>query len=467
MFKLSQVSVVYRNGFGIRVGEDWLGLGKQWTGGTSYYGLRPRNVLGYVAISARDNPHLIETTSREGFQVTPHYDNFIRLLQEFVQFAGGFQEHLRRGSLAFLKEHRDRGAGVEPGDEHARITRRIDDVAEKLSFEKSKVQRHAGSLRRAAAEASGTLYGVRSKLGLASVENAPVSSALERLEGELTVVSAAAADAEKMLDEVSAALDHASELKSLREVLDRRWETLNDEVSALYESISLGLTAEALSHEIHNIADRLARRSAALLREVERGARKPSMVAYIEHVRSSVAAMRKQISHLTPSLRYLRERRERIEILPWATELAAFYNEKLRAKNIEVGVVQSRTTEFAIKMNKGKLTQVFDNLVLNSEYWLSEAISAGAIREGKISICVEAPVVRFMDNGRGVEESVEESLFQPFITTKRSGEGRGLGLFVARQLLDSESCGILLLPDRNDQGQRHVFEIDLSGAVSS
>ena len=33
---------VYRDGFGIRVGNDWLGLGKQWTGGRSYYGLRPR-----------------------------------------------------------------------------------------------------------------------------------------------------------------------------------------------------------------------------------------------------------------------------------------------------------------------------------------------------------------------------------------------------------------------------------------
>ena len=457
---------VYRNGFGIRVGEDWLGLGKQWTGGTSYYGLRPRNVLGYVAISARDNPHLVETTSREGFQVTPHYDNFVGLLDEFVHFAGAFQEHLRRGALAFLNEHRDRSVGVEPGEEHSAITRRIDDVAAKLSKEKRKVQRHEGSLRRAAAVTSATLHAVRTELGLTLVEDESVSSALERLEGEINLVSDAAADADKMLDEVSAARDHASELKSLTEVLDRRWEALNDEVSAFYESISLGLTAEALSHEIHNIADRLARRSAALLREVNNGARKASIVAYIEHVRSSVAAMRKQISHLTPSLRYLRERRERIEILPWAKDLASFYNEKLRTKNIGVVVVQSRASGFAIKMNKGKLTQVFDNLVLNAEYWLSEAIRTGAVNEGKIRICVDAPLVQFMDNGRGIDESVEESLFQPFITTKRRGEGRGLGLFVARQLLDSESCEIILLPNRNARGRRYIFELDLSGAVS-
>ena len=294
-----------------------------------------------------------------------------------------------------------------------------------------------------------------------------MSTALESLEAGLMEVSATAENEEKVLTEVSAALDQASELKSLREVLDRRWETLHDEVSALYESISLGITAEALAHEIHNIADRLARKSSKLLREMNSGARKASMVAYIEHVRSSVTAMRKQLTHLTPSLRYLREQRERIEVIAWAKELATFYNEKIGAKEIEVVVGQDRAIGFAVNMNKGKLTQVFDNLVLNAEYWLSEAIRDGSVKNGKVTIVVDAPVVRVMDNGRGVEERVEESIFEPFVTTKRSGEGRGLGLFVARQLLDSESCEIVLLPDRNARGRRYVFEIDLSGAVSA
>jgi len=459
---------VYRDGFGIRVGEDWLGLGKQWTRGTSYYGLRPANVLGYVAISARDNPDLVETTSREGFQVTPHYENFFDLLSEFVRFAGNTQEFLRRGVTQFLNQHRDRDADVEPDDAHSKITQRIDDVAGSLSSEKSNVQRHAGTLQSAAAKASKTLGEVRDELDEAIIEDDAVADALRRLEEVLEEVSTAAANAEKMLENVSSALNRASELKSLRKVLDRRWETLHGEVSALYESISLGLTAEALSHEIHNVADGLARRSAALLREVKKGGvRKASVVTYIEHVRSSVVAMRKQLAHLTPSLRYLRERRERIDVLAFATELAEFYNEKLNAKKIEVKVEQSSSSAFAVYLNKGKLTQVFDNLVLNSDYWLGEAIRAGLlVKRGLITFMVEEPVVRVIDNGRGVEESVEESIFEPFVTTKRGGEGRGLGLFVVRQLLDSESCGILLLPDRNALGRRYIFELDFSGAVS-
>ena len=455
---------VYRDGFGIRVGEDWLGLGKQQTEAKSYYGLRPGNVLGFIAISARDNPDLEETTSREGFQVTPHYENFFLLLTEFIRFTRDAQTYFRRGVLSFLNEQRDRQVGVTPEEPHSAVTQRIDNIAEKLVLEKTKVQQRTGSLTKAAAGAVQMLGAVRNELDQRIGTGTPESSALESLEAELSVVSNEVMREEKLLDEVSSALDEATDLKAMKEVLDRRWEALNEQLSAMYESISLGLTAEALSHEIHNIADRLARKSSVLVREMEGQARRVLMIAFIEEVRSSVAAMRKQLAHLTPSLRYLRERRERIDTVSFFKEFGGFYEERLAQNAIKLDV-QTQSNGFAVYMNKGKLTQVFDNLVLNAEYWLKEAIRAGLVETGEIKIAVAEPYVRVADNGAGVDESVEDSLFEPFVTMKRTGEGRGLGLFVCRQLLDSESCDLVLLADRNERGRRYVFELDLSGAT--
>ena len=426
---------VYRDGFGIRVGGDWLGLGKQWTGGRSYYGLRPANVLGYVAIGARENAVLAETTSREGFQVTPHYQNFVDLLSEFVRFAGDAQGYLRRGVLQFLNENRDREVGVEPEDPHSKITHRIDGIADTLASERSRVQSHAASLRTVATRASESLKQVQETVDRASTGR-PFPGIPKDLEEQLELASVEAAKAEKVLNEVTVILEGASELKAMRKVLDRRWEMLKDEVSALYQSVSLGLTAEVLAHEINNIADGLARRSSALLRQLNRGIRKKTIVTYIEHVRSSIAAMRKQLGHLTPSLRYMRERRERIELFRWAQEFATFHNDTLDRDGIQVLVSGGDTDGFVVTMNKGKLTQIFDNLIHNAAYWVREAIRAGLLERGEITIAVDPPVVQVADNGRGVEESVEESLFDPFVTTKRLG--RGLGLFVVHQLLDSE-----------------------------
>lgn len=456
---------VYRDGFGIRVGEDWLGLGKQQTEAPSYYGLRPGNVLGFVAISARDNPDLVETTSREGFQVSPHYENFFALLTEFVKFAGNAQAFLRRGVLNFLNEHQDREAGVEPGEQHSAVTRRMDDIAVKLSSKRHKLRKRAGSLTKVVGGVAEKLTAVRSELDSRLAAGDPATGVLEGLEQEISVASNEVAREEKLLQEVSDTLEQASELRPMKEILDRRWETVNEQASSFYESISLGLTAEALSHEIHHIANRLARRSSTLLREIreERG-RRAAVVAFIEEVRSSVAAMRKQLAHLTPSLRYLREQRERIDVAVFVGELADFYEARLEGNGIRM-VVGVRSEGFSVRMNRGKLTQVFDNLVLNAEYWLKEAIRAEHVGAGEITVEVGAPFVRVADNGRGVDESVEESLFEPFVTTKRRAEGRGLGLFVCRQLLDSESCELVLLPNRNERGRRYAFELDLSGAV--
>lgn len=455
---------VYRDGFGIRVGEDWLGLGKQQTEATSYYGLRPGNVLGFVAISARDNPDLKETTSREGFLVTPHYENFFALLTEFIRFAGDAQNYFRRGVLSFLNAHRDRQAGVTPEEPHSVVTQRIDRIAGKLSLEKNKVQQRTGSLTKATEGAAKVLGAVRNELDKRLIAGSPESSALESLEAELSTVSSEVMREEKLLDEVSSALDEATELKAMKDVLDRRWEALNEQLSSMYESISLGLTAEALSHEIHNIADRLARKSSVLIREMEGRARRSLMIAFIEEVRSSVAAMRKQLAHLTPSLRYLRERREHIDTDSFFSDFEGFYKERLAQNAIKLDV-QAQSIGFSVYMNKGKLTQVFDNLVLNAEYWLKEAIRAGLVETGEIKIAVTEPYVRVLDNGAGVDESVEDSLFEPFVTMKRTGEGRGLGLYVCRQLLDSESCDLVLLADRNERGRRFIFELDMSGAI--
>ena len=339
------------------------------------------------------------------------------------------------------------------------------DITLNMSSKRRSLGKRAGSLTKVVEGAAQKLSAVRKELHSRLKKGDPAAGVLEGLEQEIAAVSNEVAKEQKLLQEISNTLGQASELQSMTEVLDRRWEKTNEQASSFYESISLGLTAEALSHEIHHIANRLARRSSDLLRQIRGGRqRRADVVSFIEEVRSSIAGMRKQLAHLTPSLRYLREQRERIDVAVFIGELADFYEARLEGNGIKM-VVRVQPKEFSIRMNRGKLTQVFDNLVLNAEYWLKEAIRAEHVSAGEITVAVDAPLVRVADNGRGVDESVEESLFEPFVTMKRRAEGRGLGLFVCRQLLDSESCDVVLLPDRNERGRTYAFELNLSGAT--
>src|SRR6202035_6131564 len=104
---------------------------------------------------------------------------------------------------------------------------------------------------------------------------------------------------------------------------------------------------------------------------------------------------------------------------------------------------------FIVLGSRGRLTQVLDNLLLNSGYWIGVAQKQQTVRTGKVTITLDAPRFTVSDNGPGVEPSVESSLFDAFVTRKPRGSGRGLGLFIVRQLLESEDCSVELGPQRD------------------
>jgi signal transduction histidine kinase len=55
-------------------------------------------------------------------------------------------------------------------------------------------------------------------------------------------------------------------------------------------------------------------------------------------------------------------------------------------------------------------------------------------------------------------------IFEPFVRAKP--DGRGLGLFIVRQLLDSDGCSIYLGPEKNRRGNHNTFVIDLSAVLA-
>ena len=245
--------------------------------------------------------------------------------------------------------------------------------------------------------------------------------------------------------------------------------SLRRQMDDMYETVALGLTAEALSHEIFQIADNLAQRVKAAesrlkgQRETDR-----TITTLIETVRSSVMALPKQISYLSPALKYVREQRHEFSIPVFLEELEAHYHERLERSNIRLVVPECADQEaFLVRMNKGKMAQILDNLILNSEYWLKADIKAGRIREGRITMEARRPFLRISDNGRGIDPSIEAALFEPFVSAKGRGLGRGLGLFIVKQLLDSEACTIGVIPERNRSGRLFKFQIDLRGAFNA
>jgi C4-dicarboxylate-specific signal transduction histidine kinase len=181
-----------------------------------------------------------------------------------------------------------------------------------------------------------------------------------------------------------------------------------------------------------------------------------SLVGYVEAVRATVTTVRKQVSFLDPMLRTTREQKTTFSVARFVEEFVELRRERLSRFNITTNIVNER--DFTVRMSRGRLLQVLENLTRNSEYWLRQSTQTP---HGQISFEISASHVVVSDSGPGVKAGVENALFEPFVSGKPAGQGRGLGLFISRQLLQRDGCDLILEPDRNAKGRRYRFAIDL------
>ncbi len=446
---------VFRDGFGIRLDDDWLGLSNQQTTATSYYGLRPKNTAGYVNLSAAHNAALEETSSRESFRDTPAWQGFFGLMLQVVTFARTSQEFARRNWVVYRRQELS-PTQLDESATPVEITLHIHDQLGK-----------AGAARARAAEARETLKGLTKTVARLNSSKDDSSNAVWTDPALQAAIDKAMSDIQSVQHDVSALLDQVddvfqvvTEVQGSASLLQDKLEIAEQRIERAWESVALGLSAELLAHEVDQVAERLRGRSHQNIDYLKRSQPKEARsLAYAEHVRASSAELLRQVSRLNPSLRFRRDRKSKNSLSTLVASAIEYHQGRLAGEGITISLDVEK--DFQVTINEGKFSQVLDNLILNSEYWVRRHIQQGKVAAGAIEIVIDSPRLSIRDNGPGVSPSVEDSLFDAFVTTKPELQGRGLGLFVVSQLLDSEGAAIQLADHRNELGRKDTFELDL------
>jgi signal transduction histidine kinase len=71
----------------------------------------------------------------------------------------------------------------------------------------------------------------------------------------------------------------------------------------------------------------------------------------------------------------------------------------------------------------------------------------------------EAVEIRVRDNGIGILPEIKDKLFQPFFTTKPTGEGTGLGLSISYDIVTQQHGGTIAVD--SEPGEFTEFTIRL------
>jgi len=110
--------------------------------------------------------------------------------------------------------------------------------------------------------------------------------------------------------------------------------------------------------------------------------------------------------------------------------------------------------------------RVFLNLINNAFHAVSEKVKQDLNDykpEVVLSISEEDNMVsiKVRDNGNGIPDSVKDKIFQPFFTTKRTGEGTGLGLSLSYDIITKGHGGNINVQSETGKGTEFTIQLPL------
>ena len=396
--------MVFRDGFRVNPygdpDDDWLGLDKK-AFASGGYKLNRNQLVGAVEVTTADNPALRDQTNREGLRDSEEKKALVMLLRTVI-----------------TSEFRDFLNAVE----------REQESKEPLSVSELErtIQRNSRSLRTAWQNLQRRFPVLREERGLV---------------GQI----------EESVEEMTQLMDRARALVLAYEKGRNQ----------LVQLAGIGLMVEFIGHELSRATDH-ALRTVLRSRKEKTSA---GLDATLESLGSQLKTLNKRIRVLDPLSPSGRQTKEHFDLVKWTKDLLDTHEQQFLRHEVEldVSIRGSRTASSNVFGVKGMITQIIENLLANSMYWLSAQTRVRRTFRPKlaVSIDVASHQLSIRDNGPGVDPDRAEEIFHPFVTSKPPGEGKGLGLYIGSELARYHGCSLWLDPqDDSPDGQLHRFVFD-------
>ena len=392
--------MVFRDGFRVNPyggpGDDWLGLDKKAFGSKGFK-LNRQQIVGKVDIGVRENPALLDQTNREGLRDTPEKLALVALLKKVFE-----------AFRSFINET-DKEVKAPPTSTLADVTERLDSQGERLDQAWDDLLRAAPEL---------------------SAEHPSIAAMRQTVEAIRTLIA---------------------ESQRLAESYERGH-------GDIVNLASVGLTVEILAHELTR-ATTGALTTLELLRKPAKS-RMPGNTVVIRDQQGGEAdaflVLEEQLRTLSKRLRVLdplstsgRQRKEVFDLAEWVDTILSYHKAQFQRHNIVCDfqvTPPKKGATMKVKMVKGMVVQIVENLISNSVYWLAQRRAYGDTFSPSISIRLDRDrrELRFHDNGPGIGQDRAELIFIPFNSTKPAGRGKGLGLYISKEIAEYNDARLFL-----------------------
>ena len=113
----------------------------------------------------------------------------------------------------------------------------------------------------------------------------------------------------------------------------------------------------------------------------------------------------------------------------------------IRLKTKKIKIKLDLSTDLIIYGNPADIEQTILNLLMNS---IDAMPDGGKLSVRSASYHNRQAIIYVEDNGKGIDEDIQSRIFDPFFSTKKFGEGTGLGLAMSRQIVEEHGGTIVI-----------------------
>jgi PAS domain S-box-containing protein len=189
----------------------------------------------------------------------------------------------------------------------------------------------------------------------------------------------------------------------------------------------VGRLAAGIAHEVNNPLAVIAYAAQLLRREENLSTFQAELVERVESEADRLKALTGGLLSFSSTREVARRPVDLNEVLRDVLRLVRY---ELNRHGIELRERYRKLP--SIYADPNKLKQVFINLIMNA----SQAMGEAGILTVETALGVAAEVeVAITDTGPGIPAEVRDQIFDPFFSTKKEGEGTGLGLYICLNIV--------------------------------
>lgn len=225
------------------------------------------------------------------------------------------------------------------------------------------------------------------------------------------------------------------EYKAERHFLTQRAETTE-------ELAGVGLSVETASHDIMGIMGKVFSNIDGLIHDLMSvdSIDQNALIKELQSIRGGMSFIEAQLKDIQLLFKSSKQKRHAIKVKEIVEKVERLYKRLLKKESISLAV-SSIGSPLIAKTTDAVLLQLLLNLFDNAVFWLSQ--SGRTNKEIEIILDGNKGRMIFADNGPGIQKDDAPYIFQPFYSGKGE-DGRGLGLYIARQLLERHGYTIEL-----------------------